>query len=437
MKNLYFSFLILLDLLIIMGQDVFTKKIKTMKSTKLFFALYLVMITASQSSAQFCTQDDRFSNAEYFSINEIESLTNVTYGSAVNEQGDLEALQLDYYFPNNSIDTMTNRPFILLIHGGGFVGGDKSDWEDECKEFAKRGYVTASINYRLGYDQSSTLESIKAVYRAQQDANAALRYFVENASTVRIDTSWIFIGGSSAGAITSLFTSYVDQEEWGAIIPGIESILGSLDTSGNNLSQTFTIKGIFNNWGAGYLPATNPGELKPMISFHGELDNVVPIGTGSNGLSGSQLLHDLLTSNNVCSDFTLDPTGGHGVYKSPAGTVFRIEKASCFFKSIFCDDCSDLSTTDSIPASCSPIPTAIIETTALNEVSVYPNPFSDQLNISGLNGNEYFYLFDSFGRIIFEGNNIQNQNFSHLAIGLYILSIVGDNRFQSLKLSKH
>lgn len=49
------------------------------------------------------------------------------------------------------MDTLTNRPFILLIHGGGFVGGDKSSWEDECKEFAKRGYVTASINYRLGF----------------------------------------------------------------------------------------------------------------------------------------------------------------------------------------------------------------------------------------------------------------------------------------------
>ncbi len=407
-----------------------------MNFNNLFFALFFLTIIISEASAQFCTQDNRFSSIEYFSSNEINSLTNITYGNAINEQGDAEALVLDYYFPNNSVDTMSKRPFILLIHGGGFQGGDKSSLVDECKEFAKRGYVAATMNYRLGFDESSPAEVVKAVYRAQQDANAALRYFVENENTIRIDTSWMFIGGGSAGSITALFTSYADQQEWEVLFPGIESTLGSLDTSGNNLPHSFTIKGIYNNWGAGSPYATNPEELKPMISFHGALDNVVPIGESVNGLIGSQLLHDRLVENGVCSELNIDPNGGHVIYNTPAEMVFRIEKASCFFKSIFCGDCVSLSTTEVIPASCS-ITTALEEKIDINKVTVYPNPFNGQLNFTDLKGNEFFYLFDFSGQKIFEGYDIQSQVFSHLPIGLYMLNISGADWHQTLTLSKY
>ena len=56
---------------------------------------------------------------------------------------------MDIYTPDG--DTEINRPLILFIHGGSFYGGDKSsvDCQDFCKEFAKKGYVTASVNYRL------------------------------------------------------------------------------------------------------------------------------------------------------------------------------------------------------------------------------------------------------------------------------------------------
>ena len=57
--------------------------------------------------------------------------------------------EMDIYFPIG--DTATNRPVIIYIHGGSFYSGDKSmtDCIDFCTSFAKRGYVTASINYRL------------------------------------------------------------------------------------------------------------------------------------------------------------------------------------------------------------------------------------------------------------------------------------------------
>jgi acetyl esterase/lipase len=43
------------------------------------------------------------------------------------------------------------RPFILMIHGGGLRGGCRKNLSDECIEFAKRGYIAATIDYRLGW----------------------------------------------------------------------------------------------------------------------------------------------------------------------------------------------------------------------------------------------------------------------------------------------
>ncbi|MEM7162902.1 MAG: T9SS type A sorting domain-containing protein [Bacteroidota bacterium] len=407
-----------------------------MNLNKSLVAIIFFTTIATFSSAQFCTQDERYTNAEYFSIDEIDSLSNITYANAINWQGNSEELQLDLYFPENSIDTASSRPFIMLIHGGGFEIGDKSWQRAECLEFAKRGYVTASINYRLGFNHSDPLGFQRAVYRAQQDANAALRYCIDIASSIKMDTSWIFIGGNSAGSITALFTNYFSQEEWVSFQPGVELALGSLNNNGNNLTHPFTIKGIFNNCGAAPY-AIDLDELTPMVSFHGLLDNVVPIDTAAYGTLGSGSIHNKLNEEGICNDFTVDPLAGHCAYTSPEGTIFRIDRASCFFKSLFCQDCTSFYATAAVPAECSSLTTSLSEVGDTNEIIAYPNPFNNQLNISGLMGNEQFRLYDSFGRLIFEGTDLKSQNFRNLPPGLYLLTIEGDEWSQTEKLIKH
>ena len=83
---------------------------------------------------------------------------------------------MDVYFPNTELDTLKKRPFILLIHGGGFTGGTRERMTYHSVELSKRGFVVATISYRLGYDIEIFGSIQKAVYRAQQDANTALRY---------------------------------------------------------------------------------------------------------------------------------------------------------------------------------------------------------------------------------------------------------------------
>jgi acetyl esterase/lipase len=87
--------------------------------------------------------------------------------------------------------TGTSRPAIMLIHGGGWSGGNRRQLLDHAKRLAERGYVTATVSYRL---------SAVAQWPAQlEDVRTRLRELVSHADDWRIDTARIGIVGSSAG----------------------------------------------------------------------------------------------------------------------------------------------------------------------------------------------------------------------------------------------
>ncbi len=387
--------------------------------------IVLILLCPVFGYSQYCTPDNRFTEVEYFTDTQIEKDTGVVYATNVIDWlGNSQDLALDFYYPDTTIDPLSSRPFILLIHGGGFKNGSKSGLSIHCEEFAKRGYVAASLQYRLGWDTTGTLlDQLPAVYRAQQDANAAMRFIIEYADNYQIDTSWMFIGGQSAGSITALGTHYIDQDEWNFVFPAYESSYGSIDTSGNNFTHEFNFKGIFNNWGNTFGSAIEPHELVPMISFHGVLDNTTPIDSKSDGRYGSAIVHNLLISNGICSELNVDSTGENGIYPNE----FRVKKAICFFKSMFCNDCSSAYITDSIPANCS-IVLSTEEPDNINELfKVYPNPVNNYLTINGVIGNYEINVIDITGKIItatemLAGNEIINV--SNLTKGMYLIQII-------------
>lgn len=246
-----------------------------MKNRTLLLSFMIFQMTLH---SQYCTSDTRFSDAPYFTNAQIDSNMNVEYAIASDWQGVPTSLTVDVYYPDLLIDPLVKRPFILMIHGGGLVSGSKEQFSTECREFAKRGFVAATINYRLGRDCIIDSNSYAfAAYRAIQDAHASLRVVVQNASLLRIDTAWMFIGGGSAGAGTSLGLIYLSQAEWDAYNPTVSSTLGNIDTSGNALTNTFSLKGVYNNWGAIGKDFIDQSEMLPMISFHGDADPTVNI----------------------------------------------------------------------------------------------------------------------------------------------------------------
>lgn len=119
-----------------------------------------------------------------------DSILNVKYGSNVTANSSTPEDQLyDIYLPKN--DSLTKRPVVFFTHGGSFLSGSKetADVVALCRAFAKRGYVTVSQNYRLGYETFDATNAKRAVWRAMQDGRAAVRHVRANAAQYLIDTN--------------------------------------------------------------------------------------------------------------------------------------------------------------------------------------------------------------------------------------------------------
>jgi acetyl esterase/lipase/lysophospholipase L1-like esterase len=205
----------------------------------------------------------------------IDSLKNIQYGEAINLKGEAEKLLLDIYAP--SADTMKKRPLVVFVHGGGFQTGDKASGYPLLfsKGLAQRGYVCSSINYRLGVaaPQNDT-NYIEAMYRAVQDAKAAVRFFRKNAAQYGIDTTQIFIMGGSAGGMTVLQMAYLDQHEVPAWVDVAK--LGSIEGNSGNPGFSSRVKAVVNCWGAMIdYRWINAGDV-PVFNVHGTADKIVP-----------------------------------------------------------------------------------------------------------------------------------------------------------------
>lgn len=160
------------------------------------------------------------------------------------------------------------------------------------------------------------------------------------------------MSGSSAGAITSFLVGYGEQKDWDAVSPAISEALGPANSSGNKLTETFELQGISNRCGSVQPFLLEGKKLIPTVSFHGELDDLVPIGKSDNGL-GSRAIHEILNEEDVCNDLSVDLEAGHNIYGTPEGYLFMIDRAACFFKSLMCDTCTSFMSTEQVPSSCS------------------------------------------------------------------------------------
>ena len=125
-------------------------------------------------------------------------------------------MYMDVYQPAG--DTASFRPLVILAHGGSFMHGTRHSERMPviCRELAMRGYVAVSIDYRLSglLNMASKHGAYKEIIKAVADGRNSVRWFILDAAkgnTYRIDTSRIFFGGSSAGAILAEQLAYIDS----------------------------------------------------------------------------------------------------------------------------------------------------------------------------------------------------------------------------------
>lgn len=123
-------------------------------------------------------------------------------------------LSMDIYFPK---DDLEKHPCVLFVYGGGFVQNNLRAKSNRifCRQMADAGYVTCAVDYRLGLKgvkASSPLAMVDnmdiAVHMATEDLFSAVKYVLDYADELAVDTSKIIIIGSSAGAITVLQADY-------------------------------------------------------------------------------------------------------------------------------------------------------------------------------------------------------------------------------------
>lgn len=255
---------------------------------KIHYYVGLSLFFAANSFAQQDCTNGRYEDPIFQSVT---VTSDIQYGSNLDLNGNNVDLFADVYQPDGDIET--NRPLIIFIHGGSFVGGDKTgnDVVPLAQEFAKKGYVTASISYRLGmngvpFPGPGEKDATETVMRATQDTRAAIRFFRKTVAVdgnpYGIDSSKIFLTGVSAGGFCALHHAYLDDP---SEIPPIADLnepglAGGLEGESGNPGYSSEVTAIVNIAGAlGDVSWMQSANDEPLLSFHGDQDGTVPYGT--------------------------------------------------------------------------------------------------------------------------------------------------------------
>jgi len=258
-----------------------------------------------------------------------------------------EDLFMDIFEPVG--DTLTQRPLVIVAFGGGFVAGSRDHWSMRliCEELAKRGYVTASIDYRLGMNIFDSDLAQRAVYRGVQDARSAVRFFKADAAgdnNYKIDPNKIFIGGHSSGGLSALHNIYLDKESERPLSTYVWSQEGNfvadqgcLDCVGDNQSYSGYANGVFSLAGAlGFTSFIESDADPKSVMFHSQDDGTVPydegepftdlsfwiIGEDLPTVYGSQSIAERCDSVSLPYDFFSYSSRGHDVHEDGGSSLY-------------------------------------------------------------------------------------------------------------------
>lgn len=297
---------------------------------RLFYSGLLILLVIKLSPAQSALSCDgkRYLEEIFDSV----KVTTQQYGKNISLVGDSLPLYMDIYEPIG--DQSAKRPAMILAFGGTYISGDRTQLAFLGRLFAQHGYVVACIDYRiwplfvLGFPDSAAI--VDVAMKAMGDMRASIRYIKSQANTLKIDTSLVFAGGVSSGAITAIQVAYLDAgDQIPDFLKKVIDFNGGLEGSSgkNTMNYSSKVKGVLNLSGAIFdLNWIDPGE-PVMISMHGTADNIVPYGDGIAaglvGVKGSGVIHPVLKSKNIKETLISVQGGGHtDIYFEPRYAFF-------------------------------------------------------------------------------------------------------------------
>ena len=228
---------------------------------------------------------------------------NIAYGT--------DPLQkMDVYLPGGRSAT---TKVLVMIHGGGWSTGDKSELTVYVDTMKNRlpDYAIININYRLAVNATTTFPT------QENDVKAALDYIYSKRNEFKISDKYVLLG-VSAGAHLALLQAYKYTSP--VKIKAVVDFFGPTDMAAmyNDPASIFappsSISQLFN----GATPASNPmvysqsspitfanAQAVPTIILHGGADPLVKV-------TQATTLRDKLISFNIANQYVFYPTLGHG-----------------------------------------------------------------------------------------------------------------------------
>jgi acetyl esterase/lipase len=195
-----------------------------------------------------------------------------------------EELKLDLYRP--AALSPSGLPCVVVVHGGAWMSGNRTDMAPLCEALSKNGFVAATVSYRL---------APKHKWPAMlDDVQTSVRFLRANASKYGIDPNRIGAAGASAGGHLSLFLGTRDTRDPNPTdYPKVSSRVSAVfDIFGpTDLTQGFSealeplypiVLGKKRSEAASELRDASPiffvnGKTAPVFILHGEKDPIVPI----------------------------------------------------------------------------------------------------------------------------------------------------------------
>jgi acetyl esterase/lipase len=147
-------------------------------------------------------------------------------------------------------------PAVICIHGGGFRAGNRDRWNKTCQQLAERGFVAATVSYRL----APKYQFPAAVH----DVKAAVRWLRANANKYHVDPERIGVLGDSAGGHLAQYL-------------GVTGGINRLEGDGGNAEQSSQVQCVVNYYGPSdltksYGKSVDAAEVLPLF-LGGDLEH--------------------------------------------------------------------------------------------------------------------------------------------------------------------
>lgn len=190
---------------------------------------------------------------------------------------DGQALYLDVYMDSAAWTTDTQHPVFLFSFGGAWEHGSRKDGKAILEFFARHGYLSVGIDYRLGVKQAKqqgvtinegTMQGVyaKAIEMGIEDLFDATAFVLAHAGEWGVDTRRVVVCGSSAGAINTLTAEYL--------------ICNSHSLARAHLPENFNYAAAIPLAGGVWISGTDSLVWQqkpcPILAYHGTEDQLVP-----------------------------------------------------------------------------------------------------------------------------------------------------------------